>query len=123
VFPGLVYKCAVPNRVSVLCFASGKCIISGCKTRDQAADVWGPLYREHLACSLSHTRFSSSRLRDIDWQRVAVLLERRSGDMSTAECMRDMITASARVSDALRSASRVVCDQVCIVAPLESAKS
>jgi transcription initiation factor TFIID TATA-box-binding protein len=52
VFPGLIYKTAMPNKIAILCFWTGKCVISGCRTRGQVLQVWTAFYLEHLVrCS------------------------------------------------------------------------
>jgi TATA-box binding protein (TBP) (component of TFIID and TFIIIB) len=53
VFPGLIYRICVPNKVAILCFNTGKCIISGCHNREQSYSVWADFFQSYLLRSQS----------------------------------------------------------------------
>jgi len=106
IFPGLAYKCFVPNRVSVLFFASGKCVISGCKTRSQSAEVWENVYRDHVVHCQSTTRFSKNCRQEVDWRKIATLVTQRLSDTNVSECMRAISEADDRLHATIELAAK-----------------
>jgi transcription initiation factor TFIID TATA-box-binding protein len=60
-FPGLIYKQYVCTQTIVfICFQSGRCIVTGGKTRSSVFVAWQSFYKEVLRLHQSHVDYGSS---------------------------------------------------------------
>ena len=95
----------MPNRVAVLCFASGKCVISGAKCRAQAARVWQTIYRERRVHCMSDIRFvGNAGGQSVECQRLLTLVERRIACSPAGDILRVLNAAVRRTERAVRAA-------------------
>jgi TATA-box binding protein (TBP) (component of TFIID and TFIIIB) len=114
---GLIFRVFSPNKVAILCFSTGKCIISGARDRQQSFELWEMFFLTNAvhAQSVHDTR---NDVRVLDRVSLPVdevlndILESHGTNQSKDYSPTDLPTTAQNVYSSLQSISRELTDHI-----------